>query len=62
MTESRQSDQAEQPEPEPTNRAERRAQGKKAKATQQFPDQQQQRFHGRSGVQSPRQYGRRRSG
>lgn len=59
MTESRQSDQPEQPEP--TNRAERRAQGKKARATQQSPDQQQ-RFHGRSGVQSPRQYGRRRSG
>lgn len=62
MSESRQSEQPEQPEqPAPANRAERRAQGKKAKATQHFPDQQQ-RFHGRGGVQSPRQYGRRRSG
>ena len=57
MPEPRNSDQ---PEDQPTNRAERRAAGKK-KPAQQWPDQQQH-LHGRVANQSRRQYGNRRTG
>jgi hypothetical protein len=53
--------EADQPEPEVfANRAARRAKGKKAGGAE--ISSQGKRAIGRSGVQSPRQYGTRRSG